>query len=327
MHIKTLYLNQRNYSGDPMKIFNRLSTKFISIIIFLSLILTSVAQAKINVVTTTQDIASIATEVGGSMVHVKTIVKGYQDAHMIQARPSYMVLVNRADLLIYQGLQLEVGWLPLVVQNARNKNIRPGRLGLLDVSVAINPLNVPRGGEVDRSMGDVHPRGNPHYHLNPNNGLLMAEIIANRLSQIDPDHADDYKSNLKSFRERLTTKIIEWKEKIEEFQGSKIVIYHQTWNYLLDFIEIESIGAVENRPGVPPSGRHLSELANLMKRTNTKVILQAPYYENEYSDLLAEKTQATVIVLPVSVGGVEEVQSYIQLFDLLVEKLGDALKK
>lgn len=310
-----------------MKPFNRITEKFLSILIFSSLVCTGVAQAKINVVATTQDIASIATEVGGSMVHVKTIVKGYQDVHMIQARPSFMLLVNRADLLIYQGLQLEVGWLPMVVQNARNKKIWPGQLGLLDVSRVISPINVPRGGEADRSMGDIHPRGNPHYHLNPNNGLLMADIIADRLSQIDPDHADDYKSNLKNFRERLTAKIKEWKGKVEKFQNAKIVVYHQNWNYLLDFFEIESMGTVENRPGVPPSGRHLSQLANLMKRTNTKIILQAPYYENEYSDLLAEKTQATVIVLPVSVGGVEEVQSYFVLFDFLVKKLGNAFEK
>jgi zinc/manganese transport system substrate-binding protein len=310
-----------------MKPLKQITKKFLSISILSSLVCTGVAQAKINVVTSTEDLASIATEVGGSMVHVKTIVKGYQDVHMIQARPSFMLLVNRADLLIYQGLQLEVGWLPMVVQNARNKKIWPGQLGLLDVSRVINPINVPRGGEVDRSMGDIHPRGNPHYHLNPNNGLLMADIIADRLSQIDPDHADDYKSNLKNFRERLTAKIKEWKGKIEKYQNAKIVVYHQNWNYLLDFFEIESMGAVENRPGVPPSGRHLSQLANLMKRANTKIILQAPYYENEYSDLLAEKTQATVIVLPVSVGGVEEVQSYFSLFDFLVEKLGNAFEK
>lgn len=276
--------------------------------------------AQLNVVTTTEDIASIVKEVGGDLVAVKTIARGYQDPHVIEAKPSYMLKVNRADLLAYQGLDLEVGWLPMLIQGARNKNVFPGQLGHLDVSQVITPLEIP-GGELDRSMGDVHPHGNPHYHLNPENGLLMAETIADRLIRLDPSNADAYKSNLESFSKRLEEKITQWKTRMEKFQSLKVITYHSTWNYLLDFLSIESVGTIENRPGIPPSGRHLSELSSVMKQTNTRVILQASYFEEEYSDLLVGKTQGEVLVLPVSVGGVEEARDYIALFDVLIKML------
>jgi ABC-type Zn uptake system ZnuABC Zn-binding protein ZnuA len=278
------------------------------------------------VVTTTQDIASIVKEVGGDLVNIKTIVKGYQDPHAIEAKPSFMLKVNRADLLVYQGLELEVGWLPMLIQGGRNKKVMPGQLGHLDVSLAISPMAVPVG-ELDRSMGDVHPQGNPHYHLNPNNGLLMADIIANRLVRLDPANAGTYKANLEKFRKRLEGKISAWKTRMKKFQNLKVITYHATWNYLLNFLSIESVGTIENKPGIPPSGKHLSELAAVMQQTNTRVILQANFFEKKYSDLLASKTEATVIVLPAYVGGVKEAQDYIALFDVLINQLEKVLEK
>lgn len=278
------------------------------------------ALAQLNVVTTTEDIASIVREVGGDLVTVKSIAKGYQDPHVIEAKPSYMLKVNRADLLIYQGLELEVGWLPMLIQGGRNKKVFPGQLGHLDVSEAITPLDVPIG-ELDRSMGDVHPSGNPHYHLNPHNGLLMADSIADRLSLLDPANADAYQSNLDDFSKRLENKIREWTARMEKFQNLNVITYHATWNYLLDFLAIESIGTIENRPGIPPSGKHLSELATMMKQTNTRVILQANFFEKEFSDLLAGKTQGEVVVLPAYAGGTREAKDYLALFDVLINKL------
>lgn len=307
-----------------MRPLNLITIVFVSFIF--CLILPGMALAKLNVVTTTEDIASIAREVGGDLVKVQTIARGYQDAHVIQAIPSFILRVNRADLLIYQGLELEVGWLPLLIQGGRNKNVMLGKLGHLDVSQAITPLQVPVG-QLDRQMGDVHPLGNPHYTLNPENGLLIAATIENRLTLLDPDNADAYKNNLDLFRKRLEIKIKEWKAKMENFKNLKVVTYHLTWCYLLDFFTLESIGTIENRPGIPPSGRHLSELATLMNQTGTKFILQANFYENEYSDLLASKTQATLLVLPVSVGGIKEAHDYISLFDILIDKMGKAFEK
>lgn len=304
-----------------MKPFSRKYIIFIFIIF--CFIRPCISLAEINVVATTQDIASIVKEVGGALVKVNTIVKGYQDAHVVQAKPSFMLKVNRADLLAYQGLELEVGWLPLLVQGARNRKVLPGQLGHLDVSQAVEPMEVPLG-ELDRSMGDVHPLGNPHYHLNPQNGLLMADIIADRLTQLDPANADAYKTNLEHFHKRLEEKIKQWKARMEKFQNSKVITYHATWNYLLDFFAIESVGTIENRPGIPPSGRHLAELAKVMKQTNTRVILQASYFESDYSMLLARKAQGDVVILPVSVGGVPEAGDYFKLFDVLINKLEKA---
>ena len=300
--------------------------KFKIIFIIFCIFYPGSAVATINVVTTTQDIASIVKEVVGDLVNIKAIVRGYQDPHVIEAKPSFMLKVNRADLLVYQGLELEVGWLPMLIQGGRNKKVMPGQLGHLDISQAISPLAVPVG-ELDRSMGDVHPQGNPHYHLNPENGLLMAGIISDRLIRLDPENADAYEVNLKDFRRRLEEKIRAWKTRMQKFQGLKVITYHATWNYLLDFLSIESIGTIENRPGIPPSGKHLSELAKVMQQENARVILQANFFEKKYSDLLVGKTQGEVAVLPAYVGGVPEASDYFKLFDVLINRLGQAFEK
>jgi zinc/manganese transport system substrate-binding protein len=301
-----------------MKPFNFIKVVFVLFLFYL--VNPGMALANLNVVSTTEDIASIAKEVGGTLVTVHTIARGFQDPHVIEAKPSFMLKVNRADLLVYQGLELEVGWLPMLIQGGRNKNVLPGRPGHLDVSAAIKPLDVPVG-QLDRSMGDVHPQGNPHYHLNPENGLLMAGIIADRLIQLDPANTSAYKTNLENFSKRLEEKVKTWKARMEKFQGMKVITYHSTWNYLLDFFAIESIGTIENRPGIPPSGRHLAELATVMNQKNVRVILQANFFEKEYSDLLAGKTNGKVVILPVSVGGVEDAGDYIALFNILINKM------
>ena len=301
--------------------------KFITTILFwVCTFSTNPALAKLNVVTTTEDLASIVREVAKEKVNVKAIARGYQDPHVIEAKPSYMLKVNRADLLIYQGLELEVGWLPLLIQGGRNKKVLPGRLGHLDVSQAITPLEVPVG-ELDRSLGDVHPLGNPHHTLNPENRLLIADHIADRLIQLDPSNSQVYRTNLKSFRKRLKEKIAEWNSRLQKFKGSKVVTYHTTWSYLLDYFGFESVGSIENRPGIPPSGRHLAALATRMKETGTKVILQANYFDSDYSDLLASKTQATVVILPVAVGGLKEAQDTFTFFDFLIDNLERAFEK
>lgn len=307
-----------------MKPFNWINSVFI----FFLLVSFSpgIAFAKLNVVATTEDIASIVREIGGALVNVDSIAKGYQDPHVIEAKPSYMLKINRADLLAYQGLELEVGWLPLLIQGGRNPKVLPGKLGLLNVAEAITPLEVPVG-ELDRSMGDVHPLGNPHYPLNPENGLLMARSIADRLSQLDPANAETYANNLENFHQRLQNKIAEWKSVLEKFRGAKLITYHATWVYLLDYFGLEQIGTIENRPGIPPSGKHLADLATLMKQTGTKIILQANFYDDEFSKLLASKTEATVVVLPVHVGGIPEAADYFGLFEVIVKKLERAFSK
>ncbi|NIQ00542.1 MAG: zinc ABC transporter solute-binding protein, partial [Nitrospinaceae bacterium] len=231
--------------------------------------------------------------------------------------------LNRADLLIYQGLELEIGWLPLLLEGARNPKIMPGQLGHLDLSRGVLPREVPEGS-VDRAQGDIHPLGNPHYPLDPKNGVLMAIAIMERLEIMDSENLNAYRKNLQDFLLRLQKKIPEWHSRMKPFQGEPVVTYHQTWAYFLKEFNIKRAGTIERNPGIPPSPKHLTFLAQTMNREKVKVILQANYFESEFSDLLAEKTGARVLKLPVSVGGVPGVENYIDLFDHLVSKLEEA---
>lgn len=284
------------------------------------------AEARVRVVTTTEDIAAIAREVGGNFIEAESITRGMQDAHFIEAKPSYMLKVNRADLLIHQGLDLEIGWLPLLVTGARNPQVREGQPGSLDLSSAIVPIEVPTG-EVGRHMGDVHPGGNPHYPLDPANGPLMAEAIAKRLGELDPENRAAYDANRQRFASRIAQKIAEWESRLAAFPDPVVVTYHTTWSYFLRRFGIESIGSVEPLPGVPPSPAHLGHLAETMKRRNVKIILQANYFEKRHSELLARQTGAQVLSLPVSVGGAPGAEDYFSLFDLLVDRLAKALSQ
>jgi len=296
-----------------------------STFLFLTLILPQISHAEIRIVTTTEDIASITTEIGRDKVEVSAITRGYQDTHYIEAKPSYMVKANRADLLIYQGLELEVGWLPLLIRGARNPQIMPGGKGLLNLSSAIVPLEVPVG-EVDRSRGDIHPLGNPHYHLDPENGLMMASAIAEKLKELDPENAAGYTDNWNRFRQKLESKIIEWQSRLDAIPDKRVVTYHTTWSYFLHRFGIQSVGTLEDKPGVPPSPRHLADLANKMNREKIKIILAANYHETRFSELLASKTGARILSMPVSTGGVDEVTDYIGLFDYLVERMAAAFQ-
>ncbi|MBI5428292.1 MAG: zinc ABC transporter substrate-binding protein [Nitrospinae bacterium] len=274
--------------------------------------------------TTTEDIASLVKEVGGNSVSATSIAKGYQDPHYVEAKPSYMLKINRADLLIYIGMELEIGYLPLLIEGGRNPNIRLGQPGLLDLSSSIAPIEIPVG-EVDRSMGDIHPYGNPHYHLDPANGPLMAGLIADRLSLLDPDNSAQYKTNLESFRKRMESKLKEWSARMEKFKGTRIVTYHLLWSYFMKRFGLEYAGVVENKAGISPSPKHLLELADTMKRQKIKLILTNNYTDPNFPNLLKEKTGAGVLVLPGSVGGVPEAKDYIGLFDYLIAKVEQAL--
>lgn len=286
---------------------------------------THLSWAGLKVVTTTTDLASIAKEVGGSLIEVQALVKGYQDPHQIQPKPSYMVKMNRADLLIYQGLDLEIGWLPILIDGARNPSIRLGQSGHLDASVRILPLEIPVG-EVDRSMGDIHPYGNPHYHLDPENGFIIAQSIFNKLSQLDPANSPQYKANLQQFLKRLEGKIKQWKDRMTPFKGAQIVTYHKLWSYFTNRFELRVLDTVETKPGIPPTTTHLVKLANQMNQKKIKLIVQATYYKSEFADILAGKTGGTALALPAFVGGTPEAKDYFTLFDTIIDKLTKVLK-
>ncbi len=276
--------------------------------------------AKVNVVTTTPDLAAIVSEVGGDLVSVKAIARGNQDPHYVQAKPSYMRMLNQADLLIYTGLELEVGWLPLLIQGARNPKISPGALGHLDASEGIRLLEIP-DGKLDRSMGDVHPEGNPHYMLNPHNGLMVGQTIALRLSQLDPENATYYGKNLSVFQERLQAKIKVWETHLRDMKGKKIVTYHKLWEYLTDWLHLEIVGQVENKPGIPPSPRHVADLVAHMKAQDINLVLTSDYSDPKPAERVAEQAGAKLLVLPASVNGREGIETYADLFEVIVSQL------
>ena len=289
----------------------------------LFLTVTSVQAKNINIITTTTDIASITREIGGDFVSVESIAKGHQDPHYIQAKPSYMVKLNRADLLIYQGLQLEIEWLSFLIEGARNPKVRPLQPGHLDLSSVIQPLEIPLG-DLDRSMGHVHPQGNPHYNLSPSNAIKMANAITDQLILLDQDNKLAYRNNLNEFVLKLNDRLIIWKSRLNKISNKKVVVFHRTWIYLFTEFGIDQIGTIEKLPGVPPTPMHLAKIKKLIEQNNVRVIIQASYYHSEFSNLLSEKTGAKKVILPAFVGGVSEATNYFSTIEYIVAELENA---
>lgn len=278
------------------------------------------AHAKLNIATTTSELAAIARAVGGDLVEVKAIARGDQDPHFLEAKPSYMSLVNRADLLIYNGLELEIGWLPLLVQGGRNPKVLAGQPGNLDASAGIPVLEVP-SGRVDRSMGDIHPLGNPHYTLDPRNGLIIAEVVAARLQVLDPGGAETYARNLRQFEQDLQQRIGQWEQRASHLRGRQVVAYHRTFEYLAHWLGLEISGYIEEKPGVPPSPRYLAGLVERMRAGGIGLILYADHQDSVAPARVAAQAGGRAVELPAAVGGREGITTYAGLFDALVEGL------
>ncbi len=272
------------------------------------------AAGKLNVVTSTTDLASLAQEVGGDRVNVTSIARGYQDPHFVEAKPSFLLQLQKADLLITVGLQLEIGWLPPLVTQCRNPKIQPGAPGYFDSSQFAEILEIPTT-QVTRAMGDVHPLGNPHYWLNPQNGLRIAQGIAQKFSQMSPGDAAYFAERLKSFQQRIVDAEKRWDEQMKPYRGRKVVTYHRSWPNLASRFGLNVVDYVEPRAGIPPSPAHLVELIALMKRENVKVIFVEPYFDLKTPNSVASQTGAQVVVLLPSVGGEKEVTDYFKLFD------------
>lgn len=278
------------------------------------------AAEPISAVATTADLAAIVKAVGGGRVAVESIAKGYQDPHFVEAKPSYVRVVNRARMLFNVGLELEVGWLPLLIQGARNPS-----LVVVDLSAGISVLEKP-SGPISRAQGDVHPLGNPHYWLDPRNGVIMARRVAQELKTVAPGDSAAFEQNLKSFENDLSARRKRWEEQMTPLRGTEIVTYHKEWEYLMRWLGLSIIGYVEDRPGIPPSPRHLEELVQTMRQRKVKALIASNYTNPNVPKSIAEKTGAKLLVLPTSVGGEETIRSYGELFDAIVGKLVDALK-
>ena len=286
----------------------------------------SAVAAPLKVVTTTEDLASLAREVGGDRVTVEAIAKGYQDPHFVEAKPSFILKFSRADLLIVVGRELEIGWLPPLINNSRNAKIHVGAAGYLDPSAGVKILEIP-SGQITRAMGDVHPSGNPHYWLDPGNGRTIARAIRDRLTKLDPAGQAVFAQRYDDFDKRLGVAERRWDAAMAPYKGTKVVTYHRSWPNFTDRFGLNVIGYVEPKPGVPPSPSHTIELIAEMKRQQVKVIIIEPYFDSKTPKQIAAQTGATVLTMAPSVGGQPGTEDYIKLFDFNINLLVTTLSK
>jgi ABC-type Zn uptake system ZnuABC Zn-binding protein ZnuA len=291
----------------------------------LAFLFPAAALAKVKVVTTTADLADAARGVGGSRVEVKSIAPGFQDPHHVETKPSYLTLLRDADVFVMTGLDLEVAWAPDLLRNARNTKIQPGARGFLDASSGIKVLQKP-AGQVDRTSGDIHPLGNPHYTMSPTNMKKVARSVTAMLKAIDPAGAATYDQGYKDYWHKLDAAEKRWKQKLAPYAGHKIVTYHSTWTYFAETFKLSVIGTIEPKPGISPSASYLDGLAQQMKSQGVKVIIAEPWYPNNLLDAVARRSGATVLRLPIQPGGVKGADTYIEMMDLVVNQLAAALK-
>ncbi len=284
------------------------------------------AFAAINVVTSTEDLASIVREVGGDKVTVEALARGYQDPHYVEAKPSFILRLNRADLLIVVGRELEIAWLPALITQSRNSKIQPGAAGYLDSSQTARILDIP-AGQITRAMGDVHPQGNPHFWLDPENGRRIARAIQGKLSELSRSDAAYFSQRLADFDRRLRDATERWKATMAPYKGTKVVTYHRSWSNFVDAFGLDVVGYVEPKPGIPPSPGHTLNLEQEMKRQNVKIVLVEPYFDLKTPTAISRDTGAKVVVLLPSVGGAKDVQDYFQLFDYDINLLVRAIKE
>ena len=298
--------------------------------IFLSLLFilswASVVHAKLNIVATTSDLGAIAKEIGKDKIEVMSLAKPTEDPHFVDAKPGFIVKLNKADMLIEGGLQLEIGWLPPLVLSARNQKILVGNPGyLIASSMGVQILEIP-DPSVTRAAGDIHSFGNPHLMLDPLNGKIVATHICDRLCQIDAANCNYYKDNLKDFTKRLEQKLPEWQKMLEPFRGIKIVTYHNTFPYFAQRFGLNVVGALEPKPGIPPSPTHINSLIPMMKNEGVKLILIEQFRERKVAEFVAAQTEAKVVIVPIMVGGLKETDDFLTLFDYTINQIVSAIK-
>jgi zinc/manganese transport system substrate-binding protein len=293
----------------------RTFTRLFILALSAALALSSQAQAKkLNVVTSTSDLAALTQEVGGDKITAESIARGYQDPHFVEAKPSFLLKLKQADLLVVVGLELEIGWLPPLITQSGNGRVQPGANGYLDASQFAQILEIPTGN-VSRAEGDVHPQGNPHYWLDPDNGRRIAKGIAGKLGELDPADAAYFQQRFQDFDKRLTDAEKRWEGMMAPYKGRKVVTYHRSFPNFAHHFGIVVDGYVEPRPGIPPSPSHTIELIGQMKRNGVKIIMVEPYFDLKTPNSIAGNTGGKVIVMLPSVGGEKDVTDYFKLFD------------
>ena len=280
---------------------------------------------KVRVVATLPNFAAIASEIGGDRVEVSAIAKGYQDPHFVDPKPSFIVKMKKADVLIWAGLDLEVGWLPPLLENSRNSRILWGAAGNVDASQGVRLLEVPNIPAAQlRAGGDIHVFGNPHYWMDPNNAIIIAENITSTLINASPSDGEYFDSRKDKFISKLKESLSEWETRMKPYRGRKIIAYHNSWPYFEERFGFDIVQFIEPKPGIPPSPKHLVRLIKQMKKEKIKVIIMSPYFSNKPANVLADKVGGKVIKMAPSVGAFDGIDSYFDLFDFNLNNLIDA---
>jgi ABC-type Zn uptake system ZnuABC Zn-binding protein ZnuA len=282
------------------------------------------AAGKIRVVATTTDLKALTEAIGGNLVEVDALARGNQNPHDLEVRPSLMVKVRRADLLIMNGLELDQ-WAEVVVQGANNPNVIPGAPGRIDASSGILVLEVPQT-RVDRSMGDVHPVGNPHYTVDPGTAPTVTANILAGLARVAPEQRATFERNRQEFLARLDQAMRRWSSDLAPFKGAKVIVDHSMWAYLLTRFGLVQAGSIEERPGIPPTPGHITQLIASMKENKIRVILTVPWGDQKLADRIAQETGAKTIVAAAAVGAVKGSDTYLEAVDYNVKALAQALK-
>jgi zinc/manganese transport system substrate-binding protein len=296
------------------------------LIALLLLLVAPLVRAELKVFACEPEWASLAVELGGDLVEVSSATHALQDPHYIQARPSLISRVRRADLLICSRADLEIGWLPKLLDKANNPAVRPGSPGYLEASAYVSRLDVPEN--VDRAEGDMHPQGNPHVQLNPHNLLLVADELARRLATLDSANAGEYASKLVAFRTHWTTAIERWEALAAPLRGRRVITHHKSWVYLEDWLGLEEAANLEPVPGVPPTASHLAKLLERFgdNGEGADLIIRSPYQSDKASLWLSDRTAIPAVMLPLTVGGSEQSTDLYRWFDDLIARLLDAIQ-
>lgn len=298
---------------------------FVFISLFAATLVPAGLSATLRVVASTPDFGSIAEAVGGERVQVTTLARPGEDPHFVVPRPSFIPILNRADVLIEGGADLEAGWLPPLVQTARNRDILPGGRGYIAVARHIDLMDVPNG-TLDRSLGHVHASGNPHFMLDPENGVIAARLISERLAELDPDGVKVYRENYERFAARVEEGFERWQEKLAPYKGTRVVTYHKNFNYLARRFGFEITDEIEPLAGVEPSPRHLVELISSMRELDVPMIWIEPFRPHRTPARIADQSGARLVALPEQVGAVEGTEDYVALFDHIVDQIEDAME-
>ena len=275
---------------------------------------TQTANAALRVFACEPEWASLAQELAGESADIDTATTALQDVHHIQARPSLIAKVRRADLVVCSGAGLEVGWLPLLLRQSGNRGVQPGRPGYFEAAAQVERLEALE--QVDRAMGDVHPQGNPHVHLDPHRLALIAHALSERLIEIDPGNAEHYRARHADFARR-------WQA--APLRGTRVIVHHKAWPYLFDWLDLELAGTLEPKPGVPPSAAHLARLKALLKAEPARFIIRAAYTDERAAEWLSAQLQIPAVELPYTVGGAPEVSDLFSLYEVTLDRLLGAM--